>query len=314
MPQQSFHTLVLRRFGFLREQYGFWGQDDTIDDPNCLRLEGDRGFVEFRLSVKDNEVSIYTGRLGLPGIDLSWVFGYLTRGLLPLASQHAPGLYYYPAVSLGLRGEEGITWQLERLAEILQPMWPAIFIFLETEGPQSVHFMTFRRRIEKTISERAGDGYRFPAEILTARAPLEFAIQVQKSFSYLTTYGFKVVYADPIFVRYENIGKPHTYINVFHYLRSFLVDLHTGWVRPDPAHELNFDMEELAGWTGAPYSPCPAHSEQELRLALNRLARQYRKHAAPLLAGDLRLLEALHTRRIDSAHRASRAWAERNRY
>jgi hypothetical protein len=125
-----------------------------------------------------------------------------------------------------------------------------------------------------------------------------------------------MVYSDPVFVRFESSpadGAASTYVNVFHRLSSYELGLQTGHVQDDPAFELNFDLEELAAWASAPYQPVIANTTAELQTALNRMARLFRRCAAPALSGDSRLFEGLHTRRIDAARRASRAWAERAR-
>ena len=80
-----------------------------------------------------------------------------------------------------------------------------------------------------------------------------------------------------------------------------------------PFNRLSQLIGYKAAWAGVPYTPTVVNNSPELPVALNRLARLFRRCAAPALASDQRLFEALHGRRIDAARRASRAWAERSR-
>ncbi|NLG96615.1 MAG: hypothetical protein GX491_04565 [Chloroflexi bacterium] len=315
----SLHTFdeqVLNQFGFLQEQFGFWGVENR-GQPGRLRLESDRYFIEFAVQPPDSRIVLYTGRAGQPPLDLAWIFAYLTRGL-PAQGQAVPvtSLYFSPLYYPGIQGAACFDWQLTRLKEILQPLWPAIFIFLDMDGPNNKDFQTFYRRGEKALSDAEKDGYHYTPESQEARLALDFVRQVNKAFTFLGTYGYQCVHSDPILVRYEkqiSSASPAIYISVFHRVRSFQVGVHTGWKQDDPIRELNFDMNELASWSGKVYHPQSALSNEELRAQLNRLSRQFRSYAAPLLADDTRLFDALLARRIDAASRISRLWASRNR-
>jgi hypothetical protein len=308
-------------FGPLLKEYGFQITSRQYDaegfGSGMVRLESKDYFVDFQVEGMGPELTIYTGRNGQLATDLAWVFAYLTRMVNPSPSGAAPWLYYFPHMSLRIWGEASIAWQIARLADILQCMWPAIFIFLEMDGPHSADFVAFQERAKRAADERTADGYWMPTEQLDARAALNFSAQTEKSFAFLTAYGYKIIHADPVFVRFEStvaIGQPSTYVNVFHRLHSYQLGLHTGQVQSDPSFEMNFDLEELAAWTGLPYTVTVVNTAAELPPALNRMARLFRRCAAPALASDQRLFEALHGRRIDAARRASRAWAERNRH
>lgn len=315
-----FFDPLTEHFRPLMDEYGFKVTFQTYEPEGfgsgMVRLETNEYFVDFQVENMGPELSIHAGKCGQQATDLAWIFAYLTRTVNPSPNKAAAWLYYFPHLSLRIWGEASIAWQMARLADILQNMWPSVFIFLKMEGQRSTDFLTFQERAKRAQAEHAADGYWLPADQLTGRAGFNFAAQVEKSFSYLTAYGFKIVHADPVFVRYEStvaVGQPSTYVNVFHRLRSYQLGVHTGRVQADPSFELNFDLEELAAWAGVPYTPTVVNNSPELPVALNRMARLFRRCAAPALASDQRLFEALHGRRIDAARRASRAWAERNR-
>ncbi len=314
-----FFDPLTEQFKPLFNEYGFKITFQQYDaegfGSGMVRLETNEYFIDFQVENMGPELTVYAGRTGQLATDLAWIFAYLTRSVNPTPNR-AAWLYYFPHLSLRIWGEASIAWQLARLADILQCMWPSVFIFLNMDSPRSSDFLAFQEKAKRAAAEHAADGYWLPAEQLTGRAPFNFASQAEKSFSYLTAYGFKIVHADPVFVRYESTvaaGQPSTYVNIFHRLRSYQLGLHTGRVQPDPSFELNFDLEELAAWAGVPYTAQVINNSPELPVALNRMARLYRRCAAPALASDQRLFEALHGRRIDAARRASRAWAERSR-
>lgn len=311
--EYTFSDQVLRRFGFLQERYSFWGAEENYARLNCggsLVMESDRYSLEFVLEGNGPTVSIKVGRPDQPRLDLAWVFAYLTRSI---GNGSAPWLYYAPSYPLKISGDASINWQMERLAEILHPVWPAIFIFLDMDGMHSADFVAYKERADRAAAEQAIDDYRRPLDTLSGRAHLGFAEQSDRAFAYLRVYGFKRVHGDPIFVRYESESEHPVYVNVFHRTHSYQVGVHTGWVLDDPSKELNFDLEELAAWGSHTYHPIVAVKAPEVQTALNQVARHFRRFAAPLLGGDMRLLEGLQSRRIDAAIRVSRAWAERSR-
>lgn len=310
----------VKGFSSLCRDYGFQVDLDTYQPDGfgsgLLRLASQRYFLEFRIDGMGPEVTVFTGRSGQSAVDLAWIFAYLTRGLGSAKAGAASGwLYYFPHFTLNRWGEASIAWQADRLVDILQPMWPAVFIFLDMDGPRSADFAAFCEKADRAAAERATDGYRGLPEKIAERAPLRFAPLAEKSFVFLSAYGLKTVSASPVMVRYERRaeGAPGMYINVFHRLLSYQVGVHSGLMQSNPEFELNFDLEEMAAWHGAAYQPVSAQRPEELASALNRVARLYRSYAAPALAGDARLFEALHNRRIDAARRASRAWSERDR-
>lgn len=307
-------------FGTLFKEFGFQMTSSQYDadgfGSGLARLETSNYFIDFQVEGMGPELTVYAGRSGQLATDLAWVFAYLTHSINPSPSGAAPWLYYFPHMTLRIWGEASLAWQIARLADILQCMWPAIFIFLDMDGQHSADFLAFQERAKRAAAERAADGYWLPAEQLSARSALNFAAQAEKSFTFLNAYGYKVIHADPVFVRFEStvaIGQPPTYVNIFHRLRSYQLGLHTGLAQSDPSFEMNFDLEELSAWAGIPYAVTVVNTASELTPALNRMARLFRKCAAPALASDQRLFEALHGRRIDAARRASRAWAERSR-
>ncbi len=273
-------------------------------------------FLEFQVEGMGPELKIYAGKRGQQAIDLAWIFAYLTQPVNPSPSGAAARLYYFPHPTLRIWGEASIRWQMERLADILQCMWPAILAFLDIDGPRSADFLAFQERAKRAASERDADGYWLPAGQLEARAVFDFAAQAERSFAFLRAYGFKITRSDPVLVRFESTvapGYPSTYVNIFHRVRSYHLGVHTGHVRSVSSFEANFDLEELAAWAGVPYKPFAASTAAGMRPALNRLARLFRRCAPPILASDQRLFEALIARRVDAARRASRAWSERNR-
>lgn len=318
---QNFDPLLQTyRFGVVSERHdpGGFGR-------GLLRLSSEKYFLDFAVDGMGPKVAMMIGHNGQPPVDIAWAFAYLTRAHIisvpEAAGAPSPGLYFYPHLALDIWGEESVAWQAARLAEILQPLWAGIMIFLELEGPRSTEFLTFRKRIEQAEAERAADVYQLlpdaPA-FSPERAALGFAQQAQKSFAFLSAYGYRSVQSTPLMVRFETAAAegqpgPPLYISVFHRLHSYALGVHTGLVDESPGAELNFDMEELAAWTGVRYSPSTAQRAEELPAALNRLSRAFRRLAAPLLAGDTRLYQALLGRRIDAARRASRIWADRNR-
>lgn len=365
MSELSFPQF-LQHFPILEQQYGFRAVSAHYDmdgfGSGLLRLESDRYFLDVQVDGMGPEVTLHAGRTGQLATDLAWIFAYLTRGLRRVQPGEHTWLYYFPHFTLNLWGEQSIAWQAARLADVLQPMWPAIFIFLDQDGPRSADFAAFQEKARRSTAERLADGYRAPPERIADRAVLGFADQAQKSFAFLGAYGFKVVHADPVFVRYETApvepaaapvkqaaaeqerpaverlapekapeilamaqvlsGQPTPgsrpalkglYVNVFHRLSSYQVGVHTGPVQSDPAFELDFDLEELAAWNRVDYTPIAANRRDALPAALNRAARLFRRCAAPMLSGDVRLFQALHGRRVDAARRVSRAWAERDR-
>jgi hypothetical protein len=318
MSPHPFFAPIARHFNMLLSEYDFHVVSQQFEDEGfgsgMVRLQSDRYYLDFQMENMGPEVTLYTGCKGQLATDVAWIFAYLIRSANLAPSTAAPWLYYYPHFTLGMWGETSVSWQIERLADILKSMWPAIFIFLDMDGPHNKDFIDFKERAMRTAAERKADGFRESPAHLVSRAQLGFAPLVEKSFSYLTAYKFKIVHSDPIFVRFENNETSSArYINVFHRLRSFQLGLETGQVQNDPAFELNFDLEELAAWSGTPYQPAVVHTTATLQVALNRMARFFRRSAALILAGDPRLYEALHARRIDAARRASRAWAERAR-
>lgn len=324
---QPFFEPFCQNFAILLKDYGFQVASESYDPDGfgsgLLRLCSDRYYLDFQVDSMGPEVTVYAGRNGQRAIDLAWIFAYLTRstGAAPLGP--AAWLYFFPHFHLGKWGESSVAWQAARLGEILQPIWPGVFIFLDMDGPRSADFAAFQERANRTNAERAADGYRSTSEKLGERAALSFASHTQKAFSFLMAYGFKVVHADPVLVRYESsastgrlgadAGVPPLYVNIFHRLVSWRMGVHTGPVQNDSSFELDFDLEELAAWSSVSYEPVIAHRPEEMQGALNRLARTFRRCAAPILAGDSRLFDALLARRIDSARRASRSWADRNR-
>jgi len=313
-----FFAPIAKHFSHLFNEYQFRVTSEEFEEggfgSGMVRLESGHYFIDFQMENMGPEVTIFVGRNGQLASDLAWVFAYLIRSTKHSSSVTAPWLYYFPHFTLGLWGEASVNWQIERLADILKTMWPAIFIFLDQDGPHITDFIGFIERANRMANERKSDGFRDTPAHLSAREALGFAPLVEKSFSYLTAYSFKIVHTDPIFVRYESTGNgPARYINVFHRVRSFQLGLQTGMVQNDSAFELNFDLEELAQWSGVAYQPTVAHTSATLQLALNHMARFFRRTASLALSGDLRLYEALHGRRIDAARKASRAWAERSR-
>lgn len=316
-----FFDPLTQHFRPLLDEHGFQVTFQQYDPAGfgsgMVRLETKEYFVDFQVENMGPELTVYAGKSGQLVTDLAWIFAYLTRSVNPTPTRAAAWLYYFPHLSLRIWGEASITWQLARLADILQCMWPSIFVFLNMDTQHSADFLAFQERARRATAEQAADGYWLPADQLTGRAPYNFAVHTEKSFSYLTAYGYKIVHADPVFVRYEftvAVGQPSTYVNIFHRLRSYQLGLHAGRVQTDPSFELNFDLDELAAWAGIPYTPTVVNNSPELPMALNRMARLFRRCAAPALASDQRLFEALHGRRIDAARRASRAWAERSRH
>lgn len=344
MPQAFFEPFC-QNFSVLFKEYGFQVTSESYDPDGfgsgLLRLSSERYYLDFQVDGMGPEVTIHAGRVGQRAIDLAWIFAYLTRSAnaVPAGSLTSAGsymlagssalagpaawLYFFPHFHLSKWGENSVAWQAGRLADILQPIWPALFIFLDMDGPRSADFAAFQERANRTNAERAADGYRSPAEKLGERAALNFAAHAQKAFSFLTAYGFKVVQADPVLVRYESsegqgrlgadAGMPPLYVNIFHRLVSWRMGVHTAPVQSDASFELDFDLEELSAWNSVPYQPISAHRPEEMQGSLNRLARAFRRCAAPILSGDPRLFDALLARRIDAARRASRTWAERNR-
>lgn len=318
MPAHPFFAPIAKHFNSLLNEYDFHVTSKQFEDEGfgggMVRLESDQYYLDFQMENMGPEVTLYTGRKGQLATDVAWIFAYLIRSIKMTHTPVTPWLYYYPHFSLGMWGETGVAWQVERLADILKSMWPAIFIFLDMDGPHSTDFVEFKERVMRSAVERRADGFRASPAHLAGRESLGFAPLVEKSFSYVTAFGFKIVHSDPIFVRYESSEKEMArYINVFHRLRSFQLGLQTGLVQNDPEFELNFDLEELSAWSNTPYHPVEVHTTAALQVALNRMARFFRRSAALALAGDPRLYEALHARRIDAARRASRTWAERAR-
>jgi hypothetical protein len=316
-----FFDPLTKCFGSLLDQYGFKATSQQYETEGfgsgLVRLESERYYLDFQVEGMGPELAVYAGRTGQLATDLAWIFAYLTHSVNPSPSGAAAWLYYYPHMSLKLWGEASINWQLARLADILQSMWPAIFIFLDMEGPHSKDFQAFQERAKRAAAEHAADGYWLAGDQLEMRAPLNFTAAAEKSFAFLNAYGFKIVHSDPIYVRFETtalIGQASNYVNIFHRLHSYQLGLHTGRVQNDASFEMNFDMDELAAWSNIPYTPAIVKTAAELPQALNRMARLFRRCAAPALANDQRLFEALQGRRIDAARRASRAWAERNRF
>lgn len=317
---------VSRYFGLLRSQYGFCikAQEYHAEGfgSGWVRLESDRHFIEFNQEGLGPTLTVSAGKIGQPGTDLAWIFAYLIRTIAGApSSAAAPWLYYTPHIALGIWGEESVTWQLDRMADVLQSMWLDIFLFLDNEGPRSPDFTAFIDQANRSTAERAEDGYHLKAEHLAARRGLNFAPLVEKSFTFLSAYNFRIINSDPVFVRYETPGprlgiasaSAPIYINIFHRLRSYQLGLQIGRVMSDPMVESNFDIEELAAWASLAYQPQIAQNSAELQNGLNRLARTFRRSAAPALAGDPRLFDALLARRIDAARRASRTFAERSR-
>lgn len=318
MSNHPFFAPIARHFNSLFSEYDFRVTSEQFDDEGfgsgMVRLESGQYYLDFQMENMGPEVTLYTGRTGQLATDAAWIFAYLISSTNLPHTSIAPWLYYYPHFTLGMWGETGVSWQIERLADILKSMWPAIFIFLDMDGPHSKDFIEFKERAIRSAAERKADGFRETSAHLVGRESLGFAPLVEKSFAYLTTFGFKIVHSDPIFVRYETSGKELPfYINVFHRTRSFQLGLQTGLVQNDPEFELNFDLEELAAWSNTTYQPAVVHTTATLQVALKRMARFFRRSAALALAGDPRLYEALHARRIDAARRASRAWGERAR-
>ncbi len=322
-----FFDPVSRYFGAPLKLFGFKVSGQRYAEQGFgsgqVRLESERYTLEVRADGMGPEVSLYIGRKGQALNDLAWIFAYLARNCAPEPSNGAPWLYYFPHLTLGIWEQASIDWQLERLAEILQPMWPAVFVFLDQDALRGADFRAFEEQARREAAERAADSYRQPAGDQAKRAALNFIAEAQKSFNYLCAFGFEVVKAEPLWVRYETAfghgqlghlpGGTALYVNVFHRPRSFQVGVHTGMVQPDPALELNFSLAELAAWLGKEYQPSSARTAEELQQGLNRLARLFRSYAAALLGGDARLLQALHNRRIDAARWASRVWAEKSR-
>lgn len=330
MPNPFFEP-VFQNFRLLLDEYGFQAASEAYDPAGfgvgLLRLASQRYFIHFRVDGMGPAVTIDAGRSGGSPTDLAWIFAYLTRGL---AQPSGPGawLYYFPHFNLGLWGDAAVRWQLARLADALKPLWPAIFIFLDSDGPRGADFVEFQERARRAEAEQAADSYRWPGETrafpqgaLADRAGLGFESQAQKSFAFLAAYGFKLASSDPLLVRFEYPGKtegalaglPPVYANIYHRPVSYLVGAQVAATQASPSFELNFDLEEMAAWYNKEYRPAVGRSPAELNAALNQCARAFRQLAAPLLAGDARLLNALLARRVDAAQRASRAFAERSR-
>lgn len=318
MSHHPFYAPIAKHFNNLFSEYDFRVTSEHFEDDGfgsgMVRLESAQYYLDFQMENIGPEVTLYIGCNGQLATDMAWIFAYLISTTNLPHTAVAPWLYYNPHFTLGMWGETGVAWQVERLADILKSMWPAIFIFLDMDGPHSKDFIDFKERATRSAAERKADGFRESPAHLVGRESLGFAPLVEKSFAYLTSYGFKIVHSDPIFVRYETIGKESPfYINIFHRPRSFQLGLQTGIVQNDTEFELNFDMEELSAWSNIAYQPIVVHTTATLQVALRRMARFFRRSAALALAGDPRLYEALHARRIDAPRRASRAWAERSR-
>lgn len=345
--EKAFNTYRFRVNSELHDQSGF--------GRGLLRLSSERYFIDFSVDGMGPKVTMAVGQNGQPAVDVAWVFAYLTRAHIisvpEAGGSPSPGLYFFPHLALNIWGDESVAWQTARLAEILQPLWSGMLIFLDMDGPRSIEFLAFRKRLERADAERAADVYQLEADQeaqAAERAGLGFAARAQKSFAFLAAYGFVCKKATPLMVRYETApgtnllgggedagsaapgavvpsapaasapassapAAPPLYITVFHRARSYALGVHTGLVDDSPGAELNIDMEELAAWSGARYThPVVRHAE-EMPGALNRLSRSFRQLAAPVLAGDTRLYQAMLARRIDAARRASRVWADRNR-
>ncbi|HEX5440717.1 MAG TPA: hypothetical protein VFW76_07520 [Ktedonobacterales bacterium] len=137
---------------------------------------------------------------------------------------------------------------------------------------------------------------------------LQFAEAAEQAFVFLSDqYGFHVAHTDPVFVRYQSGS---AYINVFHRLKSYQVDLHLGRPEHDPAIELDFELDEFTQLDAVAVD-LPiliARTPEKARSALAVIAEECRTYCRPALEGDAGIFERLQAQRIQAAEQLSRAW------
>jgi len=129
------------------------------------------------------------------------------------------------------------------------------------------------------------------------------------AFNFLTKeYGFRLVKAEPTFVRYES---PHVFVNVYHGRASYELGFEIGRLidaagQGEHPFSLAMVIELMGAQKETGYTLLQASSSESVKKQVPKLADLVKKYAAPALEGDsgtFKLLAETRSRMSDKLHK-----------
>jgi len=154
MPKHRFFDQVRHYFGDVFAQYGFTSVEESCPagprGSAIMLLTSDVCQIRFLHDARGDEITIEVGHQSGRLFDVALPFEFLMR------TQADGEFYHYPSRTLGLYGEKRIAWQLERLAKMLRPIWPAIFAVLQPDTPENDAFKAYMSDRSRRLRKRRG--------------------------------------------------------------------------------------------------------------------------------------------------------------
>jgi hypothetical protein len=315
--------LVQNHFSFLLIDYDYQIlvkdiSSETSKDNGVTLYSGDI-YVDIFRDWRDSFVSIlfrYKNDRS-KHIDLGEVFKFLINDL----EWHVPGRpYYVPRPFNG--GEEKIVgWQLKRLAELTQPMWPKIEKAVTPKTQLNKEFKKFSR-IRKDIYEKNEDEiwdiYKLVSKYVPQdRGELKFKEAVKKSFRFLIDEAdFVLTQPSDLFSRFESKFSPVIYVNVFHTRNKFRLGIHAG-IKHDPdIREKDFSLDEFSSLLEKTLDPWPLFSTNPMSVSKNVdiLAKHFNSLCATVVEHDTSIFDRLEDQRINDAYELVDKWVEKEKH
>ena len=314
---------VQNHFSFLFSEYDYQIMDkeissETSKDNGVTLYSGDI-YVDIFRDWRDNFVTIlfrYKNNK-INHIDLGEVFRFLTNDL----EWFMPGRpYYVPRPFNG--GEENIVgWQIKRLAELTQPMWPKIEKTVTPKSTLNMEFREFKRKRTKVYEENEPeiwDTYKLVAKFVPKdRGELKFKEAIKKSFGFLVDeLDFELTQPSDLFSRFESKTSPVIYVNVFHTKNMFRLGIHAGIKEKSDRYENDYTLEEIATLQEKTLDPWPLFSKDHLSVSKNAaiLADHFKSLCSAVIEHDISVFERLEAQRINYAYEVVEKWLEQEKH
>jgi hypothetical protein len=314
---------VQNHFSFLFSDYDYkiWDKNnssETANDVGVTLYSGDI-YVDIFRDWRDDFVSILFRYKNdrRNHIDLGEVFRFLTNDL----EWFMPGRPYYVPRPFN-NGEENIVgWQLKRLAELTQPMWPKIEKTVTPKSKLNTEFREFKGKRTKFYAENEHeiwDTYKLVAKFVPKdRGELKFKEAVRESFGFLVDeLDFVLTQPSVLFSRFESKSSPVIYVNVFHTKNMFRLGIHTA-IKHDPdIFEKDYSLDELSRLLGKSLDPWPLFSKDHLSVSKNVaiLADHFNLLCLAVIEHDISVFERLEAQRINYAYEVVEKWLEQEKH
>ena len=314
--------LVQKHFSFLFSDYDYQIlvkdiSSETSKVKGITLYSGDI-YVDIFRDWRDSFVSIFFRYKNdrTKHIDLGEVFKFLINDL----EWYVPGRpYYVPRPFSG--GEEKIVgWQLKRLADLTQPMWPKIEKAVTPKSKLNKEFNKFTR-IKKGVYEEKEDEiwdtYKLVSKFVPQdREDLNFKDAVMKSFGFLIDdHDYVLTQPSDLYSRFESKSSPVIYMNVFHTRNMFRLGIHTGIKYDTEIYEKDYSLDEFSTFFGKSLNPWPLFAKNPLSVLKNAdiLADHFNYLCSSVVGHDVSIFDRLEEQRINEAYDLVNKWAEKEK-